>query len=97
MKFSHIRLTALSLLCVTSSCCQTSKIHFLKQHQPVKNCAAEKIVGVWQNTTLKMGLEFYTDIAIITQLHYQLHVSANVAVAIIRLDTIYQRNYIDMI
>ena len=28
---------------------------------------------------------------------YQLHVSANAAVAIIRLDTIYQRNYIDVI
>ena len=37
-----------------------------------------------------------------TQLHYQvyitfqLHVSANAAVAIIRLDTIYQRSYIDI-
>ena len=28
---------------------------------------------------------------------YQLHVSANAAVAIIRLDTIYQRSYIDII
>jgi len=28
---------------------------------------------------------------------YQLHVSSNAAVAIIRLDTIYQRSYIDMI
>jgi len=27
---------------------------------------------------------------------YQLHVSANAAVAIIRLDTIYHRNYIDI-
>jgi len=27
---------------------------------------------------------------------YQLHVSANVAVAIIRLDTIYERSYTDM-
>jgi len=27
---------------------------------------------------------------------YQLHVSANAAVAIIRLDTIYQRRYIDI-
>ena len=42
-------------------------------------------------------------IAAITQLYYQvyityqLHVSANAAVAIIKLDTIYQRSYIDMI
>jgi len=28
---------------------------------------------------------------------YQQHVSANVAVAIIRLDTIYHKSYIDMI
>ena len=28
---------------------------------------------------------------------YQLHVSANAAVTIIRLDKIYQRSYIDMI
>ena len=38
----------------------------------------------------------------VTQLYYQvyityqLHVSANAAVAIIRLDTIYQRNYINV-
>ena len=36
-----------------------------------------------------------------SQLHipyqYQLHVSANAAVAIFRLDTIYQRSYVDMI
>ena len=41
-------------------------------------------------------------IAVITQLYYQdyityqLHVSVNAAVVIIRLDTIYQRSYIDM-
>ena len=41
-------------------------------------------------------------IAVITQLYYQeyitnqLHVSVNAAVAIIRLDTIYQRSCIDM-
>jgi len=28
---------------------------------------------------------------------YELHVSANAAVAIIRLDTIYQKSYIDMV
>jgi len=45
------------------------------------------------------------DIAVIIQLYYQmyityqhqLHVSANAAVAIIRLDTIYHRSYIDII
>jgi hypothetical protein len=43
------------------------------------------------------------DIAVITQLYYQvyityqLHVSANAAVAIIGLDTIYQRSYTDKI
>jgi hypothetical protein len=41
--------------------------------------------------------------AVTTQLYYQvyisyqLHVSASAAVAIIRLDTIYQRSYIDKI
>jgi len=43
--------------------------------------------------------------AVVTELYYQLyityqhqlHVSANAAVAIIRLDKIYHRNYIDMI
>jgi len=43
------------------------------------------------------------DIAAITQLYnqvyiaYQLHASAIAAAAIIRLDTIYQRSYTDMI
>ena len=40
--------------------------------------------------------------AVITQLYYQvyinyqLHVSTNDAVAIVRLDTVYQRSYIDV-
>ena len=46
VKFSHICLTAISLLCMSSSCSQTGTIHFLNQHQPVKNYAAEKIVAV---------------------------------------------------
>ena len=42
VKFSHTCLTAISLLCMPSSCYQRGKIHLLNQHQPVKKCAAEK-------------------------------------------------------
>ena len=57
VKFSHICLTAISLFCIPSSCYQKGKIHLLNQHQPVKKCAAEKIIAVRKNTTLKMVLE----------------------------------------
>ena len=54
---------------------------------------------------IRQGNNSNKDMAVLTQLYYQEyityqhqpHVSTNVAVAIIRLDTIYQRSYIDMI
>jgi len=56
-----------------------------------------------RSTSSHDNKKFCKDTTVTTQLYYQvhipyrLHVSANVAVAIIRLDTIYQRSYIDMI
>jgi len=44
---------------VPSSCSQKGKIHFLNQHKPVKNCAAEKTVAALKSTTLKTVLEIY--------------------------------------
>jgi len=43
---------------------QKGEIHFSNQHQTARKRAAEKIVAVRQNTTLKMFLEIYPEIYI---------------------------------
>jgi hypothetical protein len=47
-----------------TSCPQKGTIHFLNQYQPIKKCAAERIIAIRQNTTLKMVLEIYPKVYI---------------------------------